>query len=125
MSAGWNILAVIVAGVAGTITNSVVVALLTPNEFVPLATSPGRLGVAVAVAALLLAIYALTSGIGAAIFALVALTVIPSLLAKLVFGVGAPWAFVLGFNAVYAVTAWAVYLGIGRLTASRSSPPPH
>lgn len=125
MSAGWNILAVIVAGVAGTITNSVVVALLTPNEFVPLATSPGRLGVAVAVAALLLAIYALTSGIGAAIFALVALTVIPSLLAKLVFGVGAPWAFVLGFNAVYAVTAWAVYLGIGRLTASRSTPPPH
>jgi hypothetical protein len=44
----------------------------------------------------------------------VALTVIPSLLAKLVFGVGAPWLFVLGVNAVYALAAWATYLAIAR-----------
>lgn len=121
MPVGWTILAVIVAGVAGTLTNSAVVAALTPNAFGALATSPGRLGVAVAVAVLLPAIYALTSGAGAAVIAIVALTVVPSLLAKLVFGIGAPWGFVLGVNAVYAVTAWAVYLGIGRLAGTGPS----
>jgi hypothetical protein len=103
------IVAIVVAGVAGTIANSVVVALLTPIPFVPLAISPGRNAVAIAVAVLLPVIYALTSGGAAAALALVATTVIPSLLAKLVFGAGAPWGFVLGVNAVYALAAWAVY----------------
>jgi hypothetical protein len=106
------ILAVIVAGIVGTIANSVIVAALTPNEFIPLAISPGRNAVAIAVAVLLPLIYAWTSGAVAAIIAVVALTVIPSVLAKLVFGVGAPWLFVIGVNAVYAVAAWAVYLAI-------------
>jgi hypothetical protein len=48
------------------------------------------------------------------VVALAALTVIPSILAKLVFGVGAPWLFVLGVNAIYAVAAWATYLAIAR-----------
>lgn len=108
------ILAVIVAGVVGTVANSVVVAALTPNEFIPLATSPGRNGVAIAVAALLPVIYAVTSGATAAIIAVVALTVIPSVLAKLVFGIGAPWPLVMGVNAIYAVAAWAAYLAIAR-----------
>jgi hypothetical protein len=112
------ILAVIVAGVVGTVANSVVVAALTPNEFIPLATSPGRNAVAIEVAALLAVIYAWTSGATAAIVAVVALTVIPSVLAKLVFGVGAPWPFVVGVNAVYAVAAWAVYLAIAPSGAS-------
>ena len=34
------ILAVVVAGVVGTVANSVIVAALTPNEFIPLAVSP-------------------------------------------------------------------------------------
>jgi hypothetical protein len=113
------ILAVIVAGVAGTVANSVIVAALTPNEFIPLAVSPGRNAVAIAVAALLPVIYAMTSGGVAAVIALAALTVIPSLLAKLVFGIGAPWPFVLGVNAVYAVVAWAVYLAIARAGSAR------
>ena len=100
---GWRILAVIVAGVAGTVTNSAVVATYTPNEFIPLATSPGRIGVAVAVAVLLPLIYAFMTGPGAVTLALLALTVIPSALAKLVFGVGAPWGIVLAFTGVYAV----------------------
>lgn len=113
------IVAVFVAGIVGTIANSIVVAALTPNEFVPLALSPGRNAVAIAVAVLLPVIYAGMSGIAAAVVALVALTVIPSILAKLVFGVGAPWLFVLGVNAVYAVAAWAVYLAIARPRADR------
>jgi hypothetical protein len=119
MDALRRIVAVIVAGVAGTIANSVVVAALTPNPFVPLAVSPGRNAVAIAVAVLLPVIYAVTSGVAAAVIALVALTVIPSILAKLVFGVDAPWPFVLGVNAVYAIAAWAVYGAIVRAGSSR------
>jgi hypothetical protein len=119
MDALRRIVAVIVAGVAGTIANSVVVAALTPNPFVPLALSPGRNAVAIAVAVLLPVIYAMTSGVAAAVIALVALTVIPSILAKLVFAVDAPWSFVLGVNAVYAIAAWAVYLAIMRAGSSR------
>jgi hypothetical protein len=115
------ILAVIVAGIVGTIANSVIVAALTPNPFIPLAISPGRNAVAIAVAVLLPLIYAWTSGAVAAIVAVAALTVIPSVLAKLVFGVDAPWSFVLGVNAVYAVAAWAVYLAIAPKGASLPS----
>jgi hypothetical protein len=104
MPVGWTILAVIAAGMAGTLANSAVVAALTPNPFGALATRHGRLGVAVAVAVLLPAIYALTSGAGAAVAAIVALTVIPSMLARFVFGIGAPRGFVLSVNAVDAVT---------------------
>jgi hypothetical protein len=119
MDALRRIVAVVLAGVAGTIANSVVVAALTPNPFVPLAVSPGRNAVAIAVAVLLPVIYAVTSGVAAAVIALVALTVIPSILAKLVFGIGAPWPFVLGVNAVYAIAAWAVYGAIMRAGSSR------
>lgn len=68
-------------------------------------------------------IYAMTSGAVAAVVAVVALAVIPSLLAKLVFGIGAPWPFVLGVNAVYAVAAWAVYWAIERRGIGRRSVP--
>jgi hypothetical protein len=115
------IVAVIVAGVVGTVANSAIVAALTPNEFMPLVTSPGRNAVAIAVAGLLPVIYAVTSGAVAAIVSMAALTVIPSLLAKLVFGVGAPWPFVLGVNAVYAIAAWAVYWAIARIGNGRRS----
>jgi hypothetical protein len=119
MPAVRRVVAVIVAGVVGTLANSIVVAALTPNRFIPLALSPGRNAVAIAVALLLPVIYAMTSGTAAAIVALAALTVIPSLLAKLVFDAGAPWPFVLAVNAVYALAAWAVYCAIARTGASR------
>jgi hypothetical protein len=113
------VIAGVVAGIVGTIANSVIVAALTPNPFVPLAVSPGRNAVAIVVAVLLPVIYAAMSGVAAAVVALVALTVIPSLLAKLVFGVDAPWLFVLGVNAVYALAAWATYLAIAQPRAER------
>lgn len=115
-------LAVVVAGVVGTIANSVIVAALTPNQFIPLAVSPGRNAVAIVVAALLPVIYARITGATAAIVAVAALTVIPSVLAKLVFGVAAPWLFVLGVNAVYAIAAWAVYPAIARTGGGLPSP---
>ena len=114
MSIPWTILAVVVAGVAGTIANSVIVAALTPNDFVTLATSTGRLGVAIVVAGLLPLIYQQISGATAAVIAVMALTIVPSVLAKLAFGVGAPWGLVLAVNGVYALVALAVYLGVMR-----------
>ena len=90
MSPARLVLAVVVAGIVGTIANSVVVAALTPNAFLTLATSPGRNAVAIAVAVLLPVIYAALSGLPAAVLALAATTVVPSILAKLVFGIDAP-----------------------------------
>jgi hypothetical protein len=119
MSVARVILAVVVAGIVGTIANSIIVAALTPNAFVPLALSPGRNAVAIAVAVLLPVVHAAMSGTAAAVLALAALTVIPSILAKLVFGVGAPWLFVLGVNAVYALAAWATWLAIARPRTGR------
>ena len=106
------VLAVLAGGVAGTIANSIVVSLLLGVGFVGLATSPGRLIVAILVAALVPIIAMRLKGGAEAAASIVALTVIPSLLAKLVFGAGAAWPFVLFVNAVYAVAAWAVYHAI-------------
>lgn len=107
------VLAVVAGGVAGTIANSIIVTLLVDAaDFVPLATSPGRLAVAILVAALLPIIAARLTGGAEAAASIIALTVIPSILAKLVFGLGASWLFVLVVNAVYAVVAWAVYHAI-------------
>jgi phosphoribosylcarboxyaminoimidazole (NCAIR) mutase len=54
------------------------------------------------------------------VVAAIALTGIPSLNAKLVLGVGAPWFNVLLLNAVYAAVAMLVYLAItGDLTQRR------
>ena len=72
------VVAVVVAGIVGTVANSVIVAALTPNGFLPLAVSPGRNAVAIAVAVLLPVIYVAMSGVAAAVVAIVALTVIPS-----------------------------------------------
>ncbi len=107
------VLAVVAVGVVGTIANSIIVALLVEAaNFVPLATSPGRLTVAIVVAALLPIIAMRLTGGAEAAASIIALTLIPSILAKLVFGLGAGWLFVLFVNAVYAVAAWAVYHAI-------------
>lgn len=123
MSMIWTIVAVVAAGVGGTIANSIVVAALTPNPFLELATSPGRNAVAVMVAALLPVIDRLMSGAGAAAIAIVLLTVIPTVLAKTVFGIAAPWSLGLAVNAVYALAAWAIYRAIERGVAPSSSSP--
>jgi hypothetical protein len=110
-----TLIAVVLAGVVGTAANSAVVsALIEAARFVTLATSPGRLTVAILVAALLPLIAARMAGASGALAAIAALTVIPSLLAKFVFGVGAPWGFVLAVNAVYAVAAWLTYRAVMR-----------
>ncbi len=111
-------IAVIVAGIVGTLANSVAVVIAIPGiDLLELLAVPGRYLVAIAVCALLPFIYAQMSGTNAAVVSIAALTIIPSVLAKLVFGVGAPWIMVLFLNLIFAVVAWIVYCWLANRTA--------
>lgn len=121
MSIARLVTAVLVAGVIGTLANSAVVAALTPNSLLSLALSPGRLSVAVVVAGVLPAAFALMSLLPAVAVSAVLLTVVPSILAKTVFGVGAPWNFVLMVNAVYAIAAILAYAPIAKVFRSEGT----
>lgn len=103
------VVAVVIAGIVGTLANSVAVAAALGAAFVPLALSPARNAVAILVAALLPVIYRSLTGPAAHAVAVLALAIIPSVLAKLVFGAGAPWLTVLLLNTVYAVAAILTY----------------
>lgn len=112
-----TLLAVVVAGIAGTIANSVVVASLVEQaDVVDLMLSPGRNAVAIAVAAMLPIVFRFVGPVMAVLEALLLLTAVPSVLAKTVFGVGASWGFVFGVNAVYAAVAVAVYVLMTRVS---------
>ena len=113
------IIAVIVAGIAGTIANSFAITALAGAAVLPLIFSLGRNLVAIIVAFLLPLIYARMTGFTAHIVSFLALTIIPSILAKTVFAAAAPWGIVLGVNAVYAVVAIIVYVLIVRAPATR------
>lgn len=103
------LIAVVAAGVVGTLVNTVAVALVVSPDRLALALVPGRYAVAIA-PCLALPLLARKVG-GPGFFAIGALwlTVAASVLAKFVFGVGALWGMVLGFNLVYAIAAIAAY----------------
>ncbi|SMF23696.1 hypothetical protein SAMN06265365_108144 [Tistlia consotensis] len=103
------IAAVVLAGIGGTIANSVAVWQVLGADFVPLAVSPGRNGVAIAVAACLPFILPRVPGVWGWLFGLVVLTVVPSLLARWVFHFHAPWEHLLLLNGVYALAACLIY----------------
>lgn len=113
------ILAIVAAGVAGAIANSIAITLAFGAPLVPLIFSFGREAVAILVAALLAPIFARMSGAQAWAAALAALSVIPSILAKTVFGAAPPWLWVLGLNFVYALAATVVYVAAMRGAARR------
>ena len=104
-----NLVLVLIAGIVGTIANSIAINIMAGAEVMPLILSFGRNAVAVIVALLLIPIFGRTGGLTAWITALVALTVIPSVLAVYVFGAEAPWSFVLTVNFVYAFVATLIY----------------
>jgi hypothetical protein len=102
-------IAVVLAGVAGTVANAVALAVATGAERLSLALVPGRYLVAIALCA---ALPVLDRALRQRWFWLTAiawLTVAPSLLAKFVFGVEVGWAMVLAFNLVYALAAAVTY----------------
>ena len=109
-----TIIATVLAGVVGNVVNAVAASLLIRPELIDFALVPGRYAVAILVAALIPIFMALVGGMPALLLSFVGLTVVPSLLAKLVFGSGAPWILVLVLNAIYAIAAMVTYKAIAR-----------
>jgi len=111
-------LAVTLAGAIGCLANAVFAGLFVNPSLWQLATVPNRYILAILFAALLPLIYRLLPGAWGAVLALVLLTLLPSLLAKLVLGAFTAWTVVLALNFVYALTALVVY----RVVAGQRSP---
>jgi len=101
--------AVVLAGVAGTLANALAAVVFVNPALWPLALAPGRYAIAVLLAAGVPAIYRLVPGAWGAALALGLLTVAPSLLNKLVFGGLAAWPVLLALNFVYALVALVVF----------------
>lgn len=106
------IAAVVLAGIGGTIVNALAAWQWLGADPLPLALSPGRNGVAIAVAAALPIMLPRVAGIWGWLFALVVLTVVPSLLARYLFGLGAAWQTLLLLNAAYAAAACLIYRAV-------------
>lgn len=103
------VLILCVAGIAGTLANSAVQHFAGGKPFTDTARNWGRYGVAIACAVFIPVSYASYPQPAADIVALLALTITPSVLAKKVFHVEAPWRLVLALNLVYALVTWSVF----------------
>ena len=104
-----TILAVVLAGTAGTLANTLALVILIGPNLWHQALVPGRYGVAIALMIAVPFLYRWLPGFWGAVVALVFLTVAPSLNANLVLHMGVPWASLLAFNFVYALAALVVY----------------
>ena len=102
-------LAVVAAGVAGTLANAAAAVVFVNPALWILVQAPGRYATAVLLACALPALYRVLPGAWGAFLALVFLTVAPSLLNKLLFGGPAAWVVVLALNFVFALTALVTY----------------
>ena len=109
-----KIIATVLAGVVGNVVNAVAASIMVKPDLIYFALVPGRYLVAIIVAALIPLLMALVGGMPALLLSFVGLMIVPSLLAKLVFGSAAPWILVLVLNAIYAIAAMATYKAIAR-----------
>ena len=98
-----------IGGVVGCIANSIAITALAGAPLLPLILSPGRGFFSILFAMALIPIFARLSGAAAWAAGFVVLNALASLSAKLIWGAGAPWGFVLLVNGVYAIAAVAVY----------------
>lgn len=104
-----TVLAVVVAGVAGTLANALAAAALVNPGLWVLALAPGRYAVAILLMVAVPLIYRLVPGLWGTVLAVAFLTIAPSLLAKLALGALTAWPVVLTLNFVYALMALAAY----------------
>ncbi len=104
-----QLLAVVAAGVAGTLANALAAAVFVNPALWVLVQAPGRYAIAVLLALSLPLTYRFLPGAWGALLALVFLTLAPSLLNKFVFGGLAAWHVVLALNFVYALAALIAY----------------
>lgn len=106
---------IILSGIFGTLANSAVVAYAADISFSALATSSGRNLVAILVATLIPFVLKSMTGTKGLVMATGLAALVPSLLAKLVFGLPFSWVFVLAVNLVYAVAAVSAFLVLERV----------
>ena len=104
-----TVIAVVLAGAAGTLANAAFAALFVNPALWKLATVPNRYLLAIAFAAALPLIYRLLPRAWGAALALCLLTLAPSLLAKLALGALTAWPVVLALNFAYALTVLVAY----------------
>lgn len=102
-------LAVVIAGVVGTIVNAAALAIVLDAARLGLALVPGRHLVAIAVCAALPLLHSRLRAPWSWPAAVAWLALAPSLLAKLVFAAQAGWGQVLSFNLVFALAALFTY----------------
>ena len=117
-----DVAGVVLGGIAGTLVNSVAVSLVVGAPYLALVTSWGKYVVAIGTAALFIWFYHKTPHTVAAILSLVTGILIPSIVAKGIFGAGAGWAVVFFLNAIYAVVALFVYRSIHAFAKGTGSP---
>ena len=103
------LLAIVLAGLVGTLLNAAAVAIFVSPDRLALALLPGRYLVAILLCLPLPLLISRVRGAAFLIFGTLWLTLAASVLAKFLFGVGAPWPMVLGFNLVYAIGAIVTY----------------
>lgn len=102
--------AVVLAGLVGALFNAVAVGTMVAGQsFWDLATSPLRLSGAVLFAAMLPPIHLRFPFFVEDLVSLIALTIVPSLVSKFVFGSTLDWTPEVLFNAVYAAAALMTY----------------
>ena len=104
-----SLMAVVGAGVIGTLANAVAIAIFVSLDRMALVLVPGRYGVAIALCLMLPILARYLNRAWFFVVGTVWLTVAASVLAKFVFAAAAPWLMVLGLNLVYAIAAIIVY----------------
>ena len=104
-----TILAVVLAGVAGVLANAAAAALFVNPALWQLAMVPNRYLIGIALAVLVPLVYRVRPGAWGAALALLLLTLLPSLAAKLALGAVIAWPTLLALNFIYALAALVVY----------------
>lgn len=103
------ILAVVLAGVAGVLANAAAAALFVNPMLWQLAAAPSRYLIGIALAVVVPLVYRVRPGAWGAALALLLLTLLPSLAAKLALGAVIAWPTLLALNFIYALAALVVY----------------
>ncbi len=103
------LLAVVLAGIIGTVVNAFAASVIVGPAKLDFLYVSNRYLIAIGVALLLPLLNLFLSGHVWRIVALGLLILVPSLIAKQVLGVGAPWTMVLLLNGFYALSALVTY----------------
>jgi len=104
-----TLLSVVLAGAAGVLANAAAAALFVNPALWQLAGTPNRYLIGIVLAVLVPLVYRVRPGAWGAALALLLLTLLPSLAAKLALGAVIAWPTLLALNFIYALAALVVY----------------